>query len=523
MSVQRFLGALVRHAPFIAACGVVMGAASYFVSARQPPVYEATSSVVTVQPGNGNSLLSATLITAPPLPAGAVEGALHSEGLVNDITARLRRAPLGRQEAQTLAAALHGELARGHFGRVTVRANLNPQGNGVYEITASAETPLAAQTLANASVSALLRWDTGRAVQSVQRARTALDRQVASLTRRIRTSGDALVTRTLEDARNDAVGQVAQLEELGQAASGSLALLSRAVLPSTPAAPTPVRSALLAFLAAAFLATLAAFGWEAAREQRQGTASRRGGVPVLGRLPRRTRGEAHSLLDQAVPGAGASAHDLGLLRVNLRVHLMNTPQVVVTRTSSGTGTSAVTALLARSLADEGQRVLIVDARRDPADQPDPWATQPVNDPPKGERPHSGTAHDLSPTAPGIDLLRPEHPPAGPGVRLSPERLADLRRAYDIVLIDAAPMTEYADALLFAARAGVLVLVTAEGRTGQAELGEALGLARTAGVQVAGLVLTPGTGKGATRFPAARRAVGPSHRTSPAKRKGSEVT
>ncbi|EYB68142.1 hypothetical protein DEIPH_ctg026orf0044 [Deinococcus phoenicis] len=483
---QRFLGVLLQYAPFVLGSGVFFALLAYGGSARQPPVYEATSSVLAVQVESGDPLLT----TAPALPEGAVEQAMHSERMVEGILVHLRQSALPPPLVQRIGGDLRRELTTRQFARLQVRPRLNTLQNGVYEIAAHAETPAAAQVLANASVSALLDWDTARAVTGVVRSRDSLRKQVAALDRRIAAAPDTTELQTLSYARQGAAERLVLLEQLGQAANGTLSRLARAVAPAAPVSPLPLRNALLAFLTATFLGAVAALVWDALHPRaRRPDDLGDLGAPVLGWLPRLPRGGSGAGL-KGVRGE-AVRRAAGFLRVNVAVRLRpGVRRLVLTGLRSGQGTSRVTALLAQGLADAGQRVLIVDAACSPG--------QALMWPAAGTRSEALPAPELSEgvqgrtVAQGIDLLSLGGVQGGPArLVAAPPFAALLTRwssAYDVVLIDAPPLTESAAALTLAGPAGRLVLVVEATRFGRLDLERALGLAHVGGATVLGIVL-----------------------------------
>ncbi len=165
---QRVLMSVRRHALPILTAGLLAGGLTGYLTSRQAPVYEAVSTVVASRTdGSGNSVVNTSLVTAPQLPQGAVEQALHSEGVVNDIVARLRKNPdLEAGQADELAAALQADLVADRWTNLKVDAKTDYQQAGTYAIHVQAGTPTEARVLADESVAALLSWDVGRAQRS---------------------------------------------------------------------------------------------------------------------------------------------------------------------------------------------------------------------------------------------------------------------------------------------------------------------------------------------------------------------
>ena len=121
---QRVLASVRRHAWPIITAGLLAGGLSGYLSSRQAPVYSAVSSVVASRTdGSGNSIVNNSLVTAPQLPQGTVEQALHSQGVVNDIVARLKRnKELDAAQVRNLSSSLRADLVADRWTDLNVVA-----------------------------------------------------------------------------------------------------------------------------------------------------------------------------------------------------------------------------------------------------------------------------------------------------------------------------------------------------------------------------------------------------------------
>ncbi|PNY81863.1 hypothetical protein [Deinococcus koreensis] len=471
-SAQRFLNAFLSRAPLILGGAALLTLGTYASLARQPPQYQAVSSLMAAPGETADSVVT----TAPALPSGAVEQALHSQSLVQDMIIRLRRSGLDADTVARLSADLRRELSEQDFARLGVRAQLNDQQGGTYIVAARGGSPQEAKVLADTAVDALLAWDQARAVQSVTRLQRSLRSYLASVDRRLAATPDIGRRQALLQARQGASDRLAQLEQVQEAASGTLSPLASAVAPARPVSASPLRRTVLTFVLATLLGTVLAALWPTGRARGRGRPLR--GVPELGWLPRFGPTELHLNQSAAQPIASWPAslrRAVSLLRSNLLAQLPpGTRRVVLTAPRPTTDQSTVTALLACSLAETGQRVLLIDAQPHPA-QAQLWNVEPRWQPLSGASDKAPPASTLAEAllapegararnvAPGIDLLGGPDTPRAAFALAQVEQLDLLLsrwgEAYDTVLIDAPALSVSQDAaLLGGGRRSLLLLV-----------------------------------------------------------------
>ncbi|MFC6665041.1 hypothetical protein ACFP9V_06505 [Deinococcus radiopugnans] len=258
---------------------------------------------------------------------------------------------------------LSRELSANSFNRLKVRARLDTQQRGVYEIQAQGETPEAARQLAEDGVAALLDWDNARAKQSVTRSRQSLQGQLQNLTARIEAINDPLERQSLVAARGQVLQNLSQMAVLETAATGTLLPVAEAVAPTRPVSPRPLRNAALAGLLALFLATGLVLLSDSLRRRVNGTEDLLPlGLPVLAQLPLvRRRNLAQGFLPAS--HSGPLYESIGFLRINVQSMLGDREhrRLVISSSYPGEGKSSMTAALAESLGAAGQRVLVIDA------------------------------------------------------------------------------------------------------------------------------------------------------------------
>ncbi|MDV6373106.1 P-loop NTPase [Deinococcus arenicola] len=509
IDLKQVFGTLRRYAPLLIATPVVIAGLTYALSSRQPKVYESSASIIAVDSNAQNSLINNTLVTAPPLPQGAVEQVLHSRSLVSNIVERLRKSDLPDDIVRKMREDLSSELSANVFNRLKVRARLDTQQRGVYEILAQGESPEAARQLAENGVAALLEWDNARAKQSVTRSRQSLQAQLQNLTARIDSLTDPLERQSLVSARGQVLQNLSQMAVLETAATGTLLPVAEAVAPTSAVSPRPLRNAALAGLLSLFLATGLVLLSDSLRRRVNGAEDLLPlGLPVLAQLPLvRRRNLAGGFLPAS--HSGPLYESIGFLRINVLSMLGESShrRLVISSSYPGEGKSSMTAALAESLGASGQKVLVIDADLRRPTQLKVWAPDRI-----GTHPLPGTDTSLPPAntvtemflhpdaayatrvGNNVDLLPAGVPHRGDGagsILNQPAFRTYLDRwseGYDFVLIDTPPMLGLPDTLAVAPYTDGVILVVEGGKTRLNDVERSLQNARVANVTVLGIVL-----------------------------------
>ena len=492
VNFPRLFTTLKRGALPILGATALAAAGAYLLAERQTPLYEAVSSVIAVNGnGGGNSVLNNSLVMAPSLPQGAVEQALHSSGVVEDVARRLSASNLPPATVAELQNKLRDELAKNSFSTIQVNAKTDAQQTGIYEILGFASSPTAASVLANAGVAALLQWDLGRAQAPLRKARANTERQLTALNARLAGNGlplGGLERQSLVTTRTQLLQNLGQFDALGQASTGTLSVVGQAVEPSQALAPRPRRTALVAGIVALLAAIAGVLLLDALRRRIHGEQDLAAlGVPLLSRVPRLRPRE---LKRGWIPAASGALHgSAGFLSLNVLSQLPagQAPRhVVVSSARRGEGKSSVTMLLAAGLAASGKHVLIVDADLQGAMQSRLWGSAA----PKVVR-ESVDGVQVKSAGERVDLV-PVNAVMGGATRGAVSQLASAFRrwdtAYDVILIDTPPLLSSADAAALAAQADGMVLVVEAGVSSAADVESALATAQTAGARVIGTVL-----------------------------------
>jgi len=149
--------------------------------------------------------------------------------VVTAIVEELQKSALKGGEKQALEQNLLAELRRNTFQTLRVRARLDPQLNGVYEITARAPSAQSAEVLTNLATQGLLDWDNQRSLTRLTRAQNSLQLQLQVLEGQIKSSATGSVDQqTFIAARATVLQSLGQVEVLVKASTGVLAPLAEA-------------------------------------------------------------------------------------------------------------------------------------------------------------------------------------------------------------------------------------------------------------------------------------------------------
>lgn len=472
-----------RHLLPVSLLALTAAGLTALISRQAPPTYQASSSMVAVRSDSGNSLIDNTLVTAPTLPTGALQEALGSPEVLREIRQGLPSTTLSPAERLDLNRRL--DQSRQQEGRsLTLISRLDEQRNGVYEVQARASTPGAASAFADATVRALMAWDTRRATASVTRARQSVEQRLAAITAQLGGTPRLTDRADLVASRAVLARDREQLRVLEQAAVGTLTRVGSARQPTEPSSPSPLRDALVAgVLSVLLLLPLAVLRDLARRRVRLVDDLHALNLPVLTVLPRFRPAVWHGGISSALQDARVQ-RQAAFLRVGSLALLPRQPlQVIaVSGVRRGDGATTVAALLAASLADWGSRVLLIEAGPLSSAQPRLWRAR-----------SDGASHPV-PVAPRVDLWRQ---PALARLVAPPEADAlreGWRQQYDVVVLDCPPAAEVADTLTLMAGASGVLLVTSAGSASQQELRQTLERARLVSANVLGFVLNrAGTG------------------------------
>lgn len=249
-------------------------------------------------------------------------------------------------------------------------------------------------------------------------------------------------------------------------------MVAEAVPPTVQSSPNSRRNVLAAALAGLILGILGALARERLDTRVRSEEDLPDGVSVLGSVPfdRGVKGRVGGRRSAAVSTA-TRQEAFRKIRTNLRFLDVDSPVRIITVTSgiAGEGKTSTCLALAQALAEDGQRVLLVDAdlrRPKIADYLSIEGSVGLVDVLAGSVPLGLAAQRLE--AGRLSVLPSGTIPPNPTELLGSHAMADLmarlRDEYDLVLIDAPPILPVADALIAGAKSDGVVLVVRHGKT-----------------------------------------------------------
>ena len=283
--------------------------------------------------------------------------------------------------------------------------------------------------------------------------------------------------------------------QVDQSVSSGGATIVDAALPNgTPVEPTPVRTAVLAFivglLAGLALALLLDYLDDSVRTS-EDLERATGGAPSLGRVPYYKHPDARAIAISRP--ADLAVESYRSIRTSLLFASLDRPvrTIQVSSSIASDGKTSTAANLAIVLAQAGYSVLMVDADlRKPrlhemfAASDGTGLTNVLLGAPLNE------SIQLE-VAPGVDLLPAGSVPANPSEMLAGRRMRELLEQlaalYDYVVLDSAPLLPVTDSMVLSGLVDALVLVVRSGRDTGKQINMTIANLRAAGAPLIGTV------------------------------------
>jgi capsular exopolysaccharide synthesis family protein len=328
----------------VIAAVTTLGAGAYSLS--RPPVYVSSAEVV--------------VFPVDFLPS---QGTIPLFNMATEV----QIANSGRVEASALA-----ELKRREVPPASMSASL-VEGTETISFRAESRDPSAARATAQAYAEAYLDLRQSSILDALKGARepyetqiAVIDAQLADIGEELATAdeaGRAILTAEYTALLSERVAASAKLNDLTEPENVQGGRVLRAAeLPAAPSSPDPVKDSLVGVVVGICLGMGLAFVRERLEEpvRGRGDLESRTGAPVLTFIPSAGWRQSSSGSDGLAP---AAAEAFRTLRVRF-LHLAGRDRLktfVVTSSFSGEGKTSVSALLGRSLAEAGKRVVVVSA------------------------------------------------------------------------------------------------------------------------------------------------------------------
>jgi succinoglycan biosynthesis transport protein ExoP len=279
----------------------------------------------------------------------------------------------------------------------------------------------------------------------------------------------------------------------------NIQVLDKAEVPGGPILPQTRRDLMVASMGGLALALSLAFGFEYfdSRIKAPDEIKNHLGIPFLGMVPavkelKDSNGEAPLLRPDAPP---AFSEAIRAIRTALLFSSADIggKSVVITSTGPHEGKTLVSSRLAITLAQAGQRTIVIDAdmRRPRMHEALGRAQEPgLSNVLVGE---ASIAEAARPTSvPNLTLLAAGHIPPNPaellGSKKYVELVNDLKAKYDWVVIDAPPVMPVTDAAVVANQAGGVIFVIGSEMTPRQTAATAVEQLRSANAKLIGAVL-----------------------------------
>lgn len=284
----------------------------------------------------------------------------------------------------------------------------------------------------------------------------------------------------------------------GEYRGTNIQVLDRAEIPYGPILPQTSRDLVVAAIAGCMLALALAFGFEYfdSRIKAPEEIKTHLNLPFLGMIPAFSgpdrNGEA-PLLHSEVPPAFSEAIRAVRTAVLFSTADEGARSVVITSTGPHEGKTLVSSSLAITLAQAGQRTIVVDAdmRRPRMHEALGRSQEPgLSNVLVGEATLADAARAT--TVPNLSLLAAGHIPPNPAELLSSPKyaalIADLKQRYEWVIIDAPPVMPVTDASIVANTASGVIFVVGSEMTPRQNAGAAVEQLRGANAKFIGAVL-----------------------------------
>ncbi len=405
-------------------------------------------------------------------------------------------------------------LVRRRLGSAPAVDATNESGSDVIDITASSHQPAAAARIANAYANAYVFYLRAQDVNNLQSAASAVQGRITALDGQLATLGagqgrsglggsSTQVTSPQEAAIDQQIvvleQQLSTLQSDAALASAGASVLQPATVPGAPSSPKKTENALLGLFGGLVLGTALAYVREALDDTivtRDDLDKRHPRLPVLAQIPQfPSRKKTSELITAARPHSDA-AEAFRILRTSVQFGGLERPlrTLLVTSPRSTEGKTTAAANLAVTLAQTGQRIVLVDCdlRRPGVHRPFELTNQVgFTSVVLGEVPLSSALQEvpgqanLRLLASGAHVSNPSELLAG---QSASEVITSVAQTADLVIIDSPPVLPVTDPVTLAPRVDATLLVVQAGMTTAKDLARSLEVLGQVDASILGCVL-----------------------------------
>ena len=475
LGLRDYLQILRRRKNIVVLITLVVTVPAVVVSLLKTPVYESSAEML-LQPRNSETLFD------------------PNSGIRTDPNRDMQN-EIRIIEGETVRAAVRAQQG------TAPKVSAVPDGpTDIVKVSIRSFDPQRAAALANAYANAYIEYRRKSAVDDVLAASDQIQSKINDLQKQI-DQAPASQKDSLVSAQAVFKQKLDQLQVDGALKRGGAQLVTSATPSSSPVAPRPLRTGLIAAVIGVMLglgvALLTEFLDDSVKSKDEFERVT-GGVPVLGLIPVvsawKGRETAYTVSIEDPTSAAAEAYRT--LRTSIQFLGLEQPMrlLEVTSPNPQEGKTTTLANLAVALARSGSTVAIVccDLRRPRMHEffglgNDVGFTSVL----LGKVPLAAAMQEVRDQA-RLSLLASGPLPPNPSELLSSKRTAEvfgsLQAEYDIVLVDAPPVLPVTDALVLSGRVDATLLVAVAGATTRKEAARAVELLRQVDAPLVGAVL-----------------------------------
>ena len=503
MELRQYWELLKKWMWLIALTTLVAGAASFFISSRQTPIYRASTRLLVSQSGNSAAYANYADILAAERLSSTYAKMLTSRQLI--------RAAISK-------AGLEGIVFPDEIARmISVQPVRDTQ---LIDVHVEYPDPVIAAKIANALPEVFVEFNNQQQTARYQELKASLQEQLQELSEEIQAtdaeiqqlqdsyidpeskSRQAVLEDRLAQYRNTFGNVLAQLENIRLAeanAKDTVSVVEPAVAPKNPVRPRIMMNTLLAAIVGAMIGLGAAFLVEYLDDtiKSPDDIARITNLSTLGIIARSKKGEDGGLVTLDDPRSPV-AEAYRTIRTGIQFASVDKPlrTLVVTSAGPGEGKSTTTANLAVVMAQAGKKVVLIDADLRKPTQHKRWGvpnTVGLTGALLMDEISGNLDYLLSPTSvENLWVLTSGQLPHNPSELLGSHKLKQLvdllLKDYDMLLFDSPPALAVTDPVVLGREMDGVIIVVDAGSTREPALVHVLSEMERVKAHVLGIVI-----------------------------------